>query len=104
MLGHPASLEPPAQRRPSHRARVVSLPRVGEAGQADFQVIGRHFLEGATVLLDGDRLETQRESEGELKASRDPAQRPAAGNRALIQVLNPSGDDPLSNAMRLDFQ
>lgn len=74
------------------------------AGQNTFKVIGAHFQDGTTVLIDGAQVAARCQSPGILEATLTPAQRPAAGTRVSVQVRAPEGSEPLSEPKALEFQ
>lgn len=66
--------------------------------QDEIKLIGRHFLDGATVLIGGRELEAELVAESELRVSLSPLgeHRPGGGAEVLIRVLNPEGAERLS--------
>ena len=55
----------------------------------DLEIIGKHFHEGAKVVVDAQEIDAMFISSAKLKAT--VAQRPAAGTNASVHVKNPHG-------------
>ena len=75
------------------------------AGANRVEVVGRNFLDGATVLIDGEEHPTHWVSDARLAIFlAELASRPASGAKVGIKIRNPSGVDPESNERKLEFQ
>jgi hypothetical protein len=67
------------------------------AAQNEIKLLGRNFLDRATVLVGGQELKAEFVSEAELKVSlAQLAQRPTGRAQVAIRVKNPEGREPLS--------
>lgn len=81
---------------------VVPSPIPG--AQTDITVIGRNFMEGATVFIGGQEIDTEFESETELRVVLDQlVQRPTRGVQVAFRVRNPEGPESLSDPFTVAF-
>ncbi len=72
------------------------------ANQNDITIVGRNFMTGATLIIDGEQLTPGTVSDTELKVTL--TQRPAAGTESSIQVKNPQGQEPTSSEFKVLFE
>ena len=67
------------------------------------RLLGRNFMNGATVLVGGQDLAATFVSDTELTFSLPAAARPATGAQIPVRVKNPEGPEPLSAARTVLF-
>jgi hypothetical protein len=81
---------------------VVPTPVPG--AQPDITMIGRNFMEGATVFVGGQEIETTFVSETELQVVLNQlVQRPTGGVQVPLRVRNPEGPESLSDPFTVAF-
>lgn len=81
---------------------VVPSPVPG--AQPDITVIGRHFMDGCTVFVGGQEIDTAFVSETELQVVLDQlVQRPSGGAQVVLRVRNPEGAESLSDPFAVAF-
>lgn len=67
----------------------------------EIMILGCNFIKGAVAFIDGQKLETEFKTETELIVS--IIRRPAPGKQVLIQIKNPTGQEPLSKEFKIRF-
>lgn len=75
------------------------------AGTSEIMLLGSSFLEGATVLINGNEIQAEYVSETKLKVNLgNLTTRPPPGTQSLIMVKNPEGLEPVSKKLKIAFQ
>ncbi len=74
------------------------------ANKDEITVLGRNFMEGATVQINDDELQADFVSETELRVPLGNLQHRPTNTEASIRVKNPEGPDALSEASKVKFE
>jgi uncharacterized membrane protein YeaQ/YmgE (transglycosylase-associated protein family) len=74
------------------------------AGQNEIVIYGNNFLDGAVVIINGQEFKAQFGGSSQLRLSLAALAAPRPLTDATLRVRNPTGVEPISNAISVEIQ